>query len=173
MDLKVQAELHRLRKGPIPSEKAGGLGTVRFVARCPVGARDVLSRVIAVLQVIDESSPDGWPSNEEWARKLPKWFISACAPAMTQDEAERWLAWWKALPAAEQAKAEAEKEWSLDNWLYWMRPENRQWFWWDGKTLDDCGHIMVAVAVEDWPFAWGSLRWLFKAAGASALDAED
>lgn len=173
MASQLEAELQRLKDGPRPTEKPSGGGTVRFVARCPLGASDVLAKASSVLKTVDEIALTGWLGNEEWSRKLPEWFTSACAPPMSQEQAERWLAWWKALPPEEQSRAENEKDWSLDNWLYWMQPENRQWFWWDGKTLDDCDHILVAVVVEAWPFPWGSLRWLFKAAGASAFEPEE
>ena len=53
-----------------------------------------------------------------------------------------------------------------------MEPSDRQWYWWDAQVLDDGGQILVAVVVEGWPFPWGSLRWLFQAAGASILEPE-
>ena len=53
-----------------------------------------------------------------------------------------------------------------------MKPENRQWFWWDAKVLEQYDHIALAIEVEAWPFPWGALRWLFRAAGASAVEAE-
>ena len=54
-----------------------------------------------------------------------------------------------------------------------MKRENRQWYWWDAKLANDGAHIFLAVQVECWPFPWGSLRWLFKAAGASNVIAEE
>lgn len=170
---RLEAELQRLQNGPRPGEKPSGVGTVRFVARCPLGATDVLAKVKSVLKTIDEVALTGWLTEEQWPSNLPEWFTSACASPMSQEQAERWLAWWKALPSDEQARAEIEKDWSLDSWLYWMELSNRQWFWWDAKALDDCDHVLVAVEVDAWPFPWGSLRWLFKAAGASALEAEE
>ena len=170
---RLEAELQRLQSGPRLGEKPSGVGTVRFVARCPLGSTDVLARATSLLKTIDKIALTDWPADEQWASKLPEWFTSACASPITQEQAERWLAWWKGLRANEQARAEIEKDWSLESWLYWMQPGNRQWFWWDAKALDDCDHILVAVEVEAWPFPWGSLRWLFKAAGASALEADE
>jgi len=167
---QIEGELRRLNRAPAPDEKSSGVGTVSFVARCPLGGKDVWARVISVLKIVDETALTGWPTDEQWAVKLPEWFTSSCAAPMTQEQAERWHAWWKGLSAVEQAKAESEKRWSLDSWLYWLQPENRQWFWWDATELGDSDHIIVAVEVEAWPFPWGSLRWLFKAAGASNLE---
>jgi len=172
--LQIEAELQRLKNVPSLGESSGGIGVVRFVAHCPLGADEVLVKVISLLRAVDEIAlqPTSWPADEQWALKLPEWFTSACSAPMTQQQAERWLAWWKGLPTGEQARAEIEKDWSLDNWLYWMRPENRQWFWWDAKILDGCNNVIVVVQVESWPFPWGALRWLFKAAGASTLEPE-
>jgi hypothetical protein len=48
----------------------------------------------------------------------------------------------------------------------------RQWFWWDA-IIDDACTIRIAVEVEAYPFAWGSLEWLFKASGATIVQAEE
>jgi hypothetical protein len=169
---QIESELQRLNGAPAPDEKPGGVGTVSFVARCPFGAKDVLARVISVWKIIDQVALSDWPTVEQWNMKLPEWFTSACTSPMTQQQADAWLAGWKRLTPVEQARAESEKKWSLENWLYWMKPEDRQWFWWDAKALEDCDHIIVAVEVDAWPFPWGSLRWLFKVAGASTLEPE-
>ena len=171
--IRLEAELRHLRNPPRADEKPHGVGTVRFVARCPFGAEEILNKVISVLEIVDEATLNGALTEEQWAFRLPEWFVSACALPMTAEQAEQWLKRWKALPSEEQTRVEIEKDWSLDNWLYWMEPENRQWFWWDAKVLDDCDHILVATEVEVWPFPWGSLRWLFKAAGAFAFEPED
>jgi hypothetical protein len=168
----LNAEMQRLKQGPRSADQPGGVGIVRFVARCPVGANDVLLRATSVLRTINEASLTGWLTDEQWEEKLPEWFTAACAPPMTQEQAEAWLSRWKKLPPDKQARAEIEKDWSLENWLFWMEPDNRQWFWWDAKVLDDSDHIIVAVEAAVWPFPWGSLRWLFTAAGASALEPE-
>lgn len=172
--LQIEAELQRLKKAPSFDEKISGLGVVRFVAHCPLGASDVLAKVISLLRIVDEIAllPTNWPTDEQWVLKLPEWFTSECTAPMTQQQAERWLAWWKGLPTDEQTRVEIEKDWSLDNWLYWMQPENRQWFWWDAKVSDYNDHVIMVIQVESWPFPWGSLRWLFKAAGASSLEPE-
>jgi len=170
---RLESELRRVAKGPSANEKPGGIGTVRFTVRCPIGTADVLAKAKSVLEAVDNATLAGWPSNEKAAPQLPQWFIDRCAPPITQEEAERQLAWRKSLPLEEQNRLRNETDWSLDNWLYWMEPSNRQWFWWDAKVLEDYDHIALAIEVEAWPFPWGALRWLFRAAGASAVEAEE
>jgi hypothetical protein len=170
---RLRDELRRMANGPHPGEKLGGIGSVRFVARCPFGASEVLAKAKSVLKAVDQTSLTGWPTNEEWPSKLPDWFVFRCAPEETQQQAEQRVARWRTLAPEEQARVDVETEWSLSNWIYWLKPENRQWFWWDAKAVDDIDHIILAVEVNCWPFPWGALRWLFKASGASALEAEE
>lgn len=167
---RLNAELRRLNNGPEPGEIPGGVGTFRFMVRFPHGTGDVISKAKGVLRILDEATLAGWPTQEGLTPCLPEWFASACVPETSPDEAKRWLAWWRRLPPDEQTKAEAEKGWSLDNWLYWMEPSNRQWFWWDARVLEGSESAFVAVQVEAWPFPWGWLRWLFRAAGASTVE---
>jgi hypothetical protein len=173
ISLFLNAELRRLPNGPTQEERPSGIGTVRFLVRCPFGANDVLARVKNVLEIVDVATLAGWPINEKSAPRLPEWFTSACAPEMSPEQAKQWLAWWKTLPPEDQVRTEIEKDWSLENWLYWMEPDNRQWFWWDAKVLENYDHIALAIEVKAWPFPWGELRWLFRAAGASAVEAEE
>ncbi len=64
-----------------------------------------------------------------------------------------------------------EKEWSLEDWLYWMEPDNRTWTWWDGCEKDS-DRLAVALEVSEWPFPWGAFSWLLVATGAKTVDAE-
>jgi hypothetical protein len=59
----------------------------------------------------------------------------------------------------------------VDDWLYWMRPDERQWFWWESRMASpDAG--LVSVEVADWPAAVGSLLWLLRASGVDDLVVE-
>ena len=169
----LEAELRRVEHGPSSGEKPDGVGGVRFLVRCPFGTNDVLAKAKSVLKIVDEAALRGWPADGKSTPSLPEWFTSACVAEMSSEQAKRWLAWWKTLSPEKQTRAEIEKDWSLDNWLYWMEPSNRKWFWWDAKVLEGYDHIALAVEVQAWPFPWGSLRWLFRAAGASAMEAEE
>src|SRR5215468_2300981 len=168
----ITAELRRLENAPGAEEKPDGVGTVRFLVRCPFGANDVLARAKDALRTVDEAALGGWPAKPKMTPRLPEWFLSACIAEMSAEQTMQWLAWWKSLSPAAQTKAEIEKAWSLENWLHWMEPDKRQWFWWDAKVLEEHDHIALAIQVQAWPFPWGALRWLFRAAGASAVEAE-
>lgn len=170
---RLKRELERMVESPPLDAKPEGVGIVRFLVRCPLGAGEVLERAKSVLKAIDEATMQGWPMSNGVVPDIPAWFTSACSPEISADQAEQWLAWWRGLPPDEQAEVSREKSWSLENWLYWMEPENRQWFWWDAMLLKESDHIALAVEVMAWPFPWGSLRWLFRAAGASAVEAEE
>jgi len=132
-----------------------------------------LERVKSVLRIVDEAAVTGRLMEMSWRANLPDWFTSGCAPLISPEESAHNLAWRKSLPLEEELRVARETDWSLDAWLYWLEPERREWLWWDAKALIDVDHVVVAVEVDSWPFAWGALRWLFRVAGASDLNAEE
>lgn len=135
------------------------------VARCHGDAPAVLARAREVMAVLlDESGPP-WPSVEAWRDKLPNWFVQACGRERSAAELARWLDWWRALPAEEQSRATREQRWSLADWLYWLGPSERQWFWWDA-AVEDPDNAVVMVEVPGWPAPLGALDWLLRSAGA-------
>jgi hypothetical protein len=114
--------------------------------------------------VLDHAGPS-WPSLSEWRQVLPTWFVESSAPEQSRDEAERWLGWWRSLPAEEQALVTRAQRWTLAGWLYWLEPSERQWFWWDA-AVENPDTLRVFVEVSGWPTPLGALEWLLRAAGA-------
>lgn len=168
---RLDRELRHLKEGPALDEKPAGMGTVRFIARCDGDSWQVLAKAKAVLIEFDQAAMAEWPDNSDWTKILPKWFLEKCAPEQTREQAEESLKLWRALSWEEQARAEREELWPLSACLYWLNPENRKWFWWDAEERD-ANTIVIAAEVDDWPFPWGSLAWLFRAAGATHVNSE-
>lgn len=164
----VPDERRHLVNGPRPGEEPGGAGTTTVVARGGLAPGTVLDRSREVLLAVLEYSERDWPTLSEWGSVLPAWFVSACAQQRSLQEAERWLAWWRTLSPEEQARAESEQPWSLEDWLYWLFPPERQWFWWDAVVRPEVS-LQVTVEVAGWPTALGSLQWLLRAAGADQV----
>jgi hypothetical protein len=165
----VARELRRLEYGPA-AELPRGLGLVRFITSTTGGVEAVLSRAKQVLARVDEYAPRR-PSDDEWRRVLPAWFVARCAPELSSQEAEAALSRWRAMSPSDQREAEKQHRWPLLDWLYWLEPERRGWFWWDANASDD-SHAVVAVEVQGWPFPWGALSWLLRAAGADQVAPE-
>jgi hypothetical protein len=57
------------------------------------------------------------------------------------------------------------ESWGPADWLHRLRPEERQWFWWDAAVVGD-DLLRVVVEVAGRPAPLGALRWLATAAGA-------
>ena len=148
----VPEERRHLMDGPRPGELPGGAGTASVLARGGADAHDVLDRSRAVLLAVLEHSGPEWPTVEEWRLLLPAWFVAACGPETSREDAQRWLAWWRTLGPADRARAESERQWALADWLYWLMPSERQWFWWDATVGTD-GTLRVTVEVPGWPTA--------------------
>ena len=148
-------------------------GTVRFVVRANGSSiSTVLMRAQRILLIINDASRGAWPEEQDWKRLLPEWFVVACAREPTAEEAQAWLARWQSLPWEEQQREERAREWTLAAWLHWMQPDQRAWLWWDAVALDE-NRATVAIEVEEWPFPWGALAWLFRASGAASVEPEE
>jgi hypothetical protein len=160
-------ELRRI-EGSGSASSAGTL-TVALNAYCPDGAADALARIRNVLhRVVSMRATEAeWPDVDEWARELPKWFVDACRPELSQKEALAWLEKWRSLSPAEQAAEEERQPWALADWLHWFArsSDERQWRWLMGDTLGQ-DRLQITVEVEGFPTAYGALVWLLRAAGA-------
>lgn len=166
---RISRELKRLvREEPEAGEQPWGIGLVRFFAPCPRGAgADIVLKVRRVLRMVDEVAlSGGWLSAEEWEQRLPEWFTLRCREPLSQAVALRRLAWLNALSGAELTVA-LDAAWSVSGWIYWFKPGERYWYWWDAQVDDSLGYIVVDVEVGEWPFPWEALSWLFRAAGAT------
>ena len=166
----------RLRLIHPPELKTGpkDLETVRFYASCDQGCQMVLERAKSIMTILNDKA-EHWPSLAEWRKIMPDWFIERCAPEMTKKEVDTWLEN-RRTRIKEDLEEAVARDWTLSGFLFWMKPDMRQWFWWDARVFYGDGgktYIGIAVSVFDWPFAWESLGWLFKAAGANELLDED
>jgi hypothetical protein len=168
----LRNELRRLRDGAGTSESPSGSGTETFIVACRGDAQQVLSKVREVLSIVAADTYPDWPSDEQWMELMPEWFIARCVPPKSKDESERRLEWRRALPWPVRRRLAAYEKWSFSAWIYWFQPENRFWFWWDARE-EGPDRIRVAVEVDELPFPWEALRWLFRAAGAIAMDTEE
>ncbi|MDO9384545.1 MAG: hypothetical protein Q7T86_16970 [Hyphomicrobiaceae bacterium] len=167
----VKAELAQLQ-GDEP-DALPELLRVRLVGRSEEAANVVVQRVSHILQVVDCTLlNNAAAANVDWREVVPTWFLTAVIPTLTPAEQQQHLSWWRNLSAEEKARYEITQKWTLDGWLYWMEPELRQWFMlslhYSGK--DQIGGL---IRVLEWPTPWGSLRWLFRAAGCSQLELVD
>lgn len=132
----------------------------------------VMPRVQALLFDLHTLVPENWKSDTAASRKIPDWFKNFCTAPLSTDEMNVWLATWRKLPRAEQIIFETEKGWSLQDWLYWMQPENRTWYV-VGASEKLGQQSMVSLAVDSWPTPVGAAEWMLRAAGAEAIKVFD
>jgi hypothetical protein len=169
---RLDAELQRLTGDSTNGTQPLGLGTVRFRAQCPGNTELVLERSKSILIQVNRLSRSDWPTYEQWTQSLPSWFLVRCQPEKNSAEAAKWLKTWRELPQEEQDYVRRECPWSVSGWVYWFQPDNRTWYWWDA-IKNDQHNMTISVAVYDWPFAWGALSWLLRAAGARSVDSDE
>lgn len=124
-------------------------------------------QVFAAALRVAAAHEDGAAPRQAWEAALPKWFLARCRPELTRAEREAELTAWQRESPAEQARLERETPWTLDNWTYWLEPSMRSWWWLDSKSEQD--RIVITLAIDGWPFGWGSLGWLLRASGAQEV----
>jgi hypothetical protein len=151
--------------GPEPGERAEGLGTERFVVRCPGNAEAVLRNAREVMEVTLQFGLDDWPSDSEWPSLLPPWFVAACAPDMPEEERQRAIE----APIRLADEEQDDEPWSVLNWVFWLHPDERQWRWWDASISSE-NELLVLIQIDGWPYSWGALSWLLRASGAQEVD---
>ncbi len=130
-------ELGRVLHGPPAHAEPGSFGLVVVTATvADASPHEVLDRAREVMSCLLTVGATEWPNEQTWARRLPTWFVTACPPEQSADEQQRWLDWWRTLDAPARAEAEASQGWALPEWLCWMRPPERTWYWWDGSIVE-------------------------------------
>lgn len=168
----IQAEARRISGGKTSATESAGLSSFRFLIDSENSARSILEKAKTVLSIVDQKSLVAWPSIEEWRRLLPKEFVLPFRLPLSQEQAKEWLKWWRGLSPDDQMRVENERVWSLEDWLYWMEPNNRHWFWEDVEIIDN-SRLRATILAAEWPFPWGSFRWFFLGAGAQSVIPED
>ncbi|OCG73066.1 hypothetical protein A9G42_11700 [Gilliamella sp. Nev6-6] len=163
-------ERERFDNPPDYTVKTTGVGIARFVIHCNNDVDEVLNLAKRILVIVNYNSEPVWPSFEEWLKILPDKFINNCAKELTKEELKEQKIQWDNL-TYEQRLEEAKKDqaWTLSDWLGWLEPDAREWFWWNAHKFDgeiENTHFLIEVTALDDPFPSGALKWLFKACGA-------
>src|SRR5579875_1190275 len=137
----MSTELERLERGPDPQESPGGLGTVRFIAKCSRNATEVLATAKKVLEVAIQLSDAGVFEESAWATALSDRFVKNCGSTPSLEELHQELA----LPLEERVRISRESKWSVGmfmNSFLPAEPYRRYWSWWDAAILDE-SHLAV------------------------------
>lgn len=157
----IKNELYRLINGIEATEKTNSMEYVEFKIKCRSNSFDVLSKCKEVLKIVLCNNENAELTIDEWKKLLPLWFIEKCAKELSKEEAEERLN----LTIEERRLIAKNESWTLSDWIYWFKPQERQWYWWDAKIVD-FNTIHLVLECYGWPFAWGALRWLWKVCGA-------
>lgn len=162
-------ETARLDQGPASGQHPNRAGLVALHVHAAAPG-ELLDRAKDVLRhVIDLDARD---FEHQAAAHLPDWFVNACAPEPSPEERRRWLEWWRSLDHPAKVAAERDRGWTLAEWLSWMEPSERTWWWWDAVIMGP-SEARVSVEVDGWPTALGALEWLLRASGATSVSEPD
>ena len=159
-----ETELSRLLPGAAAAPLPQGSYPFRLSAQCDAPPARVLERVTEVLRAIVREDPEAWPVREDWVARLPRWFVDACRPERTPEQAASDLAAWRTARAAGEAD---EPAWTLMNFLYWFGPDMRHWWWWSA-TICETDTFVLVLACDEFDPPHDALLWLLHTAGVVA-----
>lgn len=123
---------------------------LRLRFQATVSGETVLERARQVMRLVAVAQDQQWPSDEDWRRALPEWFLRS----FDGHDAQELLA--------------HPELWDFGSWLDAMK--NPGWEWWSCHS-DDRGGSVRAVAYAE-PFSIEPLEYLLRASGASDVDFE-
>lgn len=142
----MRGELHRIKANDSGGEVASS--SIRVIANC-IDADRSLERVKEVMCLVaGESDAGTWPTDEEWAQKLPLWFIEPFEGRTTE------MLWGD------------DDLWDFESWLDAMR--QRGWEWWSSRCK---GNQWSAILIrQEYVYSIDPLIYLAKASGASSIE---
>ena len=163
----LKAEARRIESGTSGGDRQLGLNADGYDFKCPGNAEQVLRKAQTVMAIVNEVSlSDAWPTDEDWSRRLPSWFVEACKQEDAEDETRD--SGTPELSEQERAARYFARKWKLTHWTSWMNASEREWLWWSAQARDpDTIHVVVDRLGD--PSNLGSpagLWWLFAASGA-------
>lgn len=157
-------ELDRLRAGPSGQESPQG-----FVVRFEAEHDEPTAALERMRELLVRTVPSMANGNRQAAvAAVPEWFRDECRPEWTPEELQEEMRRRRSVSPEDRAVAERTARWSLRNWLAWLDPELRSWWWWDGRVESD-GRLVVEILVEGHPFASGALLWMLRAVGCAEI----
>ena len=134
----ARIERARLEQDSFPDFMDNGFGN-NYIVKCNGNALEVKELMRKVLLTINYGySKSKWPNLDEWLTRLPSQFTCNFAPELDAEEAQKHIRWLSALSYRQKvAQARKKEKWRLGNWLVWMEPSERLWFWWGATEFGE------------------------------------
>lgn len=143
----IKNELYEEKKrirSPFHCKENNGI-IIKYIVHCNKRKNnDIANMAKKILLSIQKYSFLEWPKDAEWRSILPKEFIDSFLDHTKEDD------------------------WTLDDWLYWLKPENRFWFLWSINEKNS-NYLEIKIIVYEHPYPWESLEVLFMKLGTSEL----
>lgn len=130
-----------------------GLGTILEFVVTTESSDQFLNKMKEVLLPIIDLDEEDFDTNRP-IELLPTWFKAQFGHSGEPDH-----------PTPQGSQSQ---EPDIDDWIWWLRPSERIWTWWNFQKLS-ADTLMVRVLASDWPTPLGSLMFLMRACGASDI----
>lgn len=166
-------ELNRLTNNAFPDFTEGAWGET-FLVKCHGNANHVRQLIKDILLIFNDIYRHSrWPDFDEWLEILPKSFTEKFLPELDEANIEKLRrAWFKMSYEEKLEQAATKQQWRLSNWLVYMMPDERIWFWWGDailgeQTQDD--YFILAVNLSEPYYSFEFLEIFIKNCGADEI----
>jgi len=132
----------------------------------------VLDRVKQVMVPVTKRCADPTVSLKQWEQILPRWFAEPLSKGVPVKKLDRWAQRELEPHDSSAETGVSDSRWTLEGWLYVMRPEERFWVWWNSGTETE-STFWIDVQITEAPFPWENLEVIVFLAGALSLSIEE
>lgn len=136
-------ELHRINTNINGERPAGSF--VLFSVKCASPA-EALTKIKAIAEVLTAMNADSWPTEEEWARRLPRWFVSAIKSNTIEMIHSNPILW------------------DYGSWLDALRM--RQWEWFSSQLF--ANGFEIVCAINGVPYSINTLEYIIYESGGNS-----
>lgn len=116
-----------------------------------IKSAEVLERTQQVMRTVAAAQAADWPSDDEWRRRLPDWFVRSFE-GHTLDKL-----------------LSDPNLWDYGSWLDAMKSPG--WEWWSSEVAEKAGNVRCVAFCD--PFGIEPLIYLLRSAGALQVEFEE
>lgn len=169
----IRNEFNRLTSNAFPNFTEGAWGDT-FLVKCNGNANHVRQLIRNILLIFNDAYRHSrWYDFDEWLEILPKSFTEKFLPELNAANAEKLRhAWFNMSYEEKLAQAAIKQQWRLSNWLFYMMPDERRWFWWGDTILGEQtknDYFILAINLLEPYYSFELIEIFIKNCGAKEI----
>ena len=141
-DYKIGEEIKRINNynnGEYPSGSK-----IIILANQVANPQEVLTKTKEVMLAVSQFAfTDKWPTDEEWKKILPQWFVDSMTSKTSKD------------------RDEDLNQWHYESWVFNIK--QRSWIWWSSEIGNN--YVKIYLEALDIPYLHDSFKYILYSQG--------